>query len=560
MAIPTTFAPIKTQDFTLTPLKVHKKFTFNQDDVATTGSGYHLIEGWYTRLLTPVGAPKALNDPKNNNDGTYKHIVWKHLDHLYYRYPDDPFATLEHWNPRYTHKFLNVSASLLAVPYMDYGERIKPGSVQITNPGLGITLIDDGYGNLYDADLEASMSAFNRNNVIGYWGFNEEFRNFKYNYGVMSQGKYHYDGYQFSTNNYPSSVNNVTYLAGPTISGSECGMSAVFQSTDLDYGYIRTPHNQAFNFDSLDEFTISFWMKPAYQTATASLISKNGVLFENTWGMQNKVLDSGQTTTALHMSSSHRDVATDVYPFDFTWHDDTLTFKRSDGIRDFTLTGSAASGSWNHVSVTRYFIGDTPYIRMMINGGETDVSASDGTEQPMNKHDIMFGARNQAGTDPYSGSLDEIRFINAATYSASAYDTNFYQGLANLDYMYNTAVCGNVFYRRGNIVLSPIYNKYADMFSGSFEMEYRGTHTIYQYEVLCRIRKGDFNLTMNTTALQSPKSDLLINELTGSLLKPYFTTIGMYNDKGHLMVVGKMGQPVQVRDDVDINIAVRFDG
>ena len=62
------------------------------------------------------------------------------------------------------------------------------------------------------------------------------------------------------------------------------------------------------------------------------------------------------------------------------------------------------------------------------------------------------------------------------------------------------------------------------------------------------------------TALQSPKSDLLINEMTGSLLTPYFTTIGMYNDKGQLLVIGKMGQAIQVRSDVDVNVAVRFDG
>lgn len=560
MAIPTTFAPIYTQDFTLTPIKLNKKFNITNLDCSTTASGYHLVEGIYTKNITPVGAPKAANDPRNLTDESYKHIIWKHIDHMYYRNPYDPYGTFEHWNKRYTYKFLNISASLLSIPYMDYGEKIKPKSVKIYNRDLDITLVDDGYGNLYDPALEQSMKSFNRNNIIGYWGFNEEFRKFKHNSGTIYDGKYTYDGYQFATLNYPSIIKNITYLPGLMISGSNCGISANFKSSNLDYGYIRTPHHDSFNFDSIDEFTISFWFNPKHQQETSSIISKNGVLFENTYGVQNKVLDSGQITDTLYISSSARDKSTNVYPYDIIWHNDVLTFSRSDGIRNLALSGSAVSDNWHHVSITRYYINDVPYIRMMINGGETDVSASDGTVHPINKYDLMFGSRNQLGLNAYSGSIDEIRFVNKAYYSASQYDVSFYTGIANKDYMYNTAICGNVFYRRGNIVISPLYHKYSNIFSGSYEIEYKGTHTLYQYEVLCRIRKGDFNLTMNKTALKSSKSDLLINDLTGSLLKPYFTTIGLYNDQGHLMAVGKMGQPIQVRDDVDINIAMRFDG
>ena len=74
-----------------------------------------------------------------------------------------------------------------------------------------------------------------------------------------------------------------------------------------------------------------------------------------------------------------------------------------------------------------------------------------------------------------------------------------------------------------------------------------------------RIKKGSFNLSYNPTARQSFKSDLLIDEMTGSLLLPYMTTIGLYNDEGDCVAVAKMGQPVQMRDDVDINILVRWD-
>ena len=40
---------------------------------------------------------------------------------------------------------------------------------------------------------------------------------------------------------------------------------------------------------------------------------------------------------------------------------------------------------------------------------------------------------------------------------------------------------------------------------------------------------------------------------------PYITTVGLYDDYGRLLAVGKLGSPIQKRDDVDLNIVVRFD-
>jgi hypothetical protein len=39
---------------------------------------------------------------------------------------------------------------------------------------------------------------------------------------------------------------------------------------------------------------------------------------------------------------------------------------------------------------------------------------------------------------------------------------------------------------------------------------------------------------------------------TGSLL-PYVTEIGLYNDNCELLAVGKLGQAIQKRNDVDMN-------
>jgi hypothetical protein len=47
--------------------------------------------------------------------------------------------------------------------------------------------------------------------------------------------------------------------------------------------------------------------------------------------------------------------------------------------------------------------------------------------------------------------------------------------------------------------------------------------------------------------------------VTGSDFKPYITTIGLYNDVGQLLAVGKLGQPIRKRSDIDTNILMRID-
>jgi hypothetical protein len=63
---------------------------------------------------------------------------------------------------------------------------------------------------------------------------------------------------------------------------------------------------------------------------------------------------------------------------------------------------------------------------------------------------------------------------------------------------------------------------------------------------------------MNPTSIQSPKSNLYLNDFTGSLA-PYATTIGLYNKNFQLVAVAKFGRPLKMRDDVDINVIIKMD-
>lgn len=571
MAIPSTFALIKKSDFVLTPIKVHKQYTITEADTATTSSGYVLHEGYYSKLPTAIGSDKSANDPINSVDGTYKHIIWQSIYHRYYKHPYDLGKTFEGYNNRYIHKTLYPSCSVLSIPYMKCGERIQANSVNLVvdSASVNVEIRDDGNGNLYRVDYNDSGSFIPRHNIIGYWGFNDEFKNFKSDTTRLVSGEYQYKSGVFSPDK--SIVSNIQYVAG-VASGYE-GNYGLAMSASGSSSFILTPHRPEFNFDNNDEFTISFWFY-GNSGGYIPLITKRGVEFNNKLGTLPKSVGSGQITNARYISSSYSDTQvkfdnvgemTKVYPYEFYIESSEIYFARCDGqYRGFEQM-TIKQSEWNHIAVTRYFntLNSRYYIALFLNN-EFYGTYPDNTDNPINNCALMFGSPNLVSNVEYGTAImDEIYFSNSAHYtgdsngiSSSSFHTNTNSHINK----YNTPVVGNVFYRQGVLVLNQ--NDESDFTALSnypYVLTYKGTHTIYQYDVLCRIKKGDFNLTLNPTARQSSKSDLLIDDMTGSLLAPYATTIGLYNDKNELLVVGKLAQALQMREDVDINIQIRFD-
>lgn len=569
MAIPSTFALIKKSDFVLTPIKVHKQYTVTEADTATTSSGYVLHEGYYSKLPTAIGSDKAANDPINAVDGTYKHIIWQSIYHRYYKHPYDLGKTFEGYNNRYIHKTLYPSCSVLSIPYMKCGERIQANSVNLVvdSASVNVTIKDDGNGNLYRVDYNESGSFIPRHNIIGYWGFNDEFKNFKSNTTRLVSGEYQYKSGVFSPDK--SIMSNIQFIPGAA-SGSE-GNYGLAMSASGSSSFILTPDRPEFNFDNRDEFTISFWFYSDGSSGYTPLITKRGVKFENKLGTLPKSVGSGQVTDARHISSSYSDTQFginniyQVYPYEFILSGSNIEFRRSDGIVMGNISQTFKISEWNNVIVSRMY--DTVYSRyviyMFMNGTYIDEFV-DNTDNPINTNAILFGNTNMNSATSYNTAImDEIYFCNSPMFTGDGngiYSSSFHTNTNSHINKFNTPVVGNVFYRQGVLVLNQNdESDFTALCNYPYVLTYKGTHTIYQYDVLCRIKKGDFNLTLNPTARKSSKSDLLIDDMTGSLLAPYATTVGLYNDKNELLVVGKLGQAIQMREDVDINIQIRFD-
>ena len=140
-----------------------------------------------------------------------------------------------------------------------------------------------------------------------------------------------------------------------------------------------------------------------------------------------------------------------------------------------------------------------------------------------------------------------------------------------------TNVAGNVFYRNGQLVVSspmPKYHNGPGLLAQPFTTDWKGTHTIYENQVLVRVPRGDFNTTINPSSTYAAPLHKSLTEAqqigrrpgnrykaifeSGSAF-PYITSIGLYNEQYQLLAVAKLAQPIQKRNDIDMNFLIRWD-
>lgn len=97
------------------------------------------------------------------------------------------------------------------------------------------------------------------------------------------------------------------------------------------------------------------------------------------------------------------------------------------------------------------------------------------------------------------------------------------------------------------------------IFNSSYTLSFTSEITVYQNEVRCLINENDFNYTLNPSANKAGTSGSYIDGVTGSEFRPYFTTVGLYNDADELLLVGKMSRPYPVPQNSDMTVVIRWD-
>ena len=552
---PTVFRPIRSNDFQRRAFKAYKNYRITS--VAfTTSSGYIHHNAIYRTLPINIGhAPEIF--PTNVLDGTNQHVVWHSLNHRYYDRPYDPSNSAELTNESKVYKNLYTSASCLISPYFEVGERIKPGSVNGTfTNGHVYNLNDDSNGNLLDSAINSSNFASSSRNIY-YMSFNKEFNSKSFNYP------------------------NVSIVDGITTTGMSLvsGKAARFNSTN---SHINIKHDNIFNnFNRHDDWTISFFTKvtPTSDPVHFPLISKGGTRKTVKFNKRTSLYKPESEIISMPgITGSYDNIRTPfVIGFESSNNSGSWHFQSSNGSNSLHISSSminykASDSDWKHIAIRN----SASLCQMFIDNnliGTTSGSIPIGSTANMS--DIIIGSFISGSMVSPNSDLAEIRFYDYAVNSTGL------SSLSNRDYLsgelYQTNVAGNVFYRNGEIVISspmPKYNTGSGAFGNTFDVSYKGTHTIYENEVLVRIPKDVCNVSMNPTATYTPGTTNILTQeeqshtlpgdhrktmFNSKHINPYVTTIGLYNDKAQLVAVSKLAQPIQKRDDIDMNFIVRWD-
>ena len=572
--IPTVFRPLRKNDVQHKPFYAYKNYTITDSS--------HVDQGCVLQLASHLTIPQTIGDTFtqydkdiNFQDQSNRHVIWNSLDHKYYRYPFSPDKTLELTNVNKTEKFLFMSGSTMSIPYGFVGEKIKHESLNIDSniknyrdyPDYSINLYDDGYGNLKDPRI-ASASFAKKSNSIFHMSFNSLYRRFPLNYGLLNK----FNG--------ETKFSNVRLEPGVIVThnattGSASGLSGYF--TNSLQSYIQLNNDKKFDtFAKCDDWTISLWIKPTNVLITGSILSKGKVFAEQYYDKVDGLIKDRDKTIVMPIPGveSFKEFKT---PYQISLFNEHVHFQSSDATSEVHISASAAyRNDWMHVLVTN----SSSVCNFYINAVKSGTTGTLPRKDTSNTAYTFIGSHGRELGDSFQGNIAEVRMYDYAatqTQITSLSNQNFISGS-----LYQSSTPGNVFYKNGQLVVSSPLPKYDSIFISSsndiasdFTVKYKGSHTIYENEVLVRVPKSICNVSVNPSATYRPSTgydntctDAESNNGPGEFRKtmfitgsafPYITTIGLYDDKARLLAVGKLAEPVQKRSDIDMNFVVRWD-
>ena len=431
---------------------------------------------------------------EQNIDSSFKTIIFKSINQLFYKHDN---------------KILYQTSSIFSIPQKKMGQKLKTDS--FTYSSASLSLASTRKGIIYDTNIVTGSFPDTLN---FYEGFNTHF-----NIDNIKNLKY-------------KNIANITYTNGVTTStGAQLpiGLSALFSETS----YIESKLYG--NYDKQHNYAISFFISGTNNTNNDQLIL--GKVSNST---------SQQYPFKIQLSGSNQ------IKFDF-----------GTGLlqKGFISSSAEVSSSWNHVICQKTGSELQIYINGTIHASQSFSELTDNANtyitHPVNisnNSPLKIGGYNADGGG-FQGYLDEIRIYNKALTTSeisTLKDRNEGGGLLQ------TNVVGQVFDKKGFIVISTPDYRYNNLITSAYTASYQSTVTLYEMSTLCRVSAGEFNTTRNHSALVE-NNDQYLNYLTGSNFSPYITSIGLYNSVGQLLAIAKLGQPIKKRDNVDMNFFVRLD-
>tara|TARA_R110000851_G_scaffold16527_3_gene53656 strand:- start:401 stop:2029 length:1629 start_codon:yes stop_codon:yes gene_type:complete len=515
---PSVFKKIDTANVKINPFQSFKPFA------AISGSATSSIlplKAIYSDVnnLPALGSELTYNDV-SNIDGSLQSVTYFSVNHLFYKNKENPAHTFGPTNLNRTKKFLYQSASIFSIPQAKVGEGIKPNSFNISASDAAV------YGvATYGASLYGDSTLFIDSDIYG------NLLDSAYPTASIIDGVKFYEGFNeyFDTSRVAYENTNITYVPGVITTGGlkkPVGLAANFSGS----GYIQTKLNGFYDRDH--DYAISFFISGANST------SENEIII-------------AKASSSL----------TPQYPFKIELSGSNEIVFSAAGSQTFKtqITSSTAVTEWTHLLCQK--TGSS--LEMYVNGALHSSAQSTLLQEvnsPFtssaridNKDPLLIGGH--VTSNYMHGKLDEIRIFNKGLNSTQ---------IGNLADLHETGSflqtdhIGNIFSKQGIAVVSTPNYRFHNLIDFPYTASYRSTKTIYELNVITKIDAGDFNMSSNLT-LTKDDDETYKTFVSGSDFAPYITTIGLYNDAGQLLAIGKTAQPIRKRSDVDLNFVIQID-
>ena len=521
---PTVFKKIDSTDVKVTPFQTYKSWTVIS---GSETSSVLPLQAIYSdiNMLPALGTTLTYNDAVNI-DSSLQTITYFSVNHSYYKYKTQPANTYGPTDLTRTKKYLYESASILSFPQIRIGEGIKPASFTLTASfnsgsvygssyyGTGsysgptpLYIKSDRYGNLYDAAYNTSSII---SDVMFYEGFNEYFD--------ASRIVYEYANINF--------ISGITHV--PFSLSQSYGLLAEFNGNS----YIKT--NIDGYYDRNHDYAISFWIRAANTGSNYNLVmAKASSSITPQYPFKIEVDTFNQLVFTIAGSTTFKSELTSTVTVDGSDYVHVICQKTGsimeiwfDGYQDVTTTNSLLVDTNSPFTASARIDNSDP---LYIGGWESDANMA--------------------------GRLDEIRIFNKAL---TATEIGYLADRSIGGTFMQTNHVGNVFTKQGVAVISTPDYRFNNILNLPYTASYRSTKTIYEMGVTAKVDSGDFNMSSNLS-LTADDDQTYKSFATGSAFAPYITTIGLYDNAGQLLAIGKLAQPIRKRPDVDMNFLIRID-
>ena len=349
----------------------------------------------------------------------------------------------------------------------------------------------------------------------------------------------------------PLYYNNVNFKESTL--GSSTSKFSTIDFDSANSSFIKIPHNNKFNFNTNEDFAISFWVEP---DLTGNLDTEKRYI----------IAKSGTKTEVDTSASLLQDVPADShFPYEIYMQSQSLYFARSDGKLTNTVSGEITSSGGTAETLSHVLCQySASKMQIWFNGTLINTTTSNLEKATRNSANLYIGSRGPLST--YTDSDSNIdKYFNGDLGNINIWSRPFTATqIANIsESISGTPYIGNLFYANGFATIThPKYT--SDILSGSnsiVALQFQGSHLIYEHEYQCTVGEHEFNYSTNVSLRKNTETNpyMLEDFTSASFFSPYITTIGLYNESYELLAIAKLGQPVRCSDETDTTFVVRYD-